>query len=469
MAAELQLIIGSPPAQNRLEQGWARATLYLDGERYWYGADEHGNPGDLEWTWNDLLLYLARNWSALMLEQGWPLPLEDVQHPGKLLEKAEARWADMPDEHIWPEEAQLFQYLDRHNLSTAMSGANLPMLLWVRAGNTLWLVDEDNHARRTDFHAARSELETIGNQLAEQLDRSTLPHIRHAVDQWRQRDRQLYADFIRFRSGMSDERLQQLQAQVPFPSPAASSNPVEQDPVYLAAARMSRHRLSTQQIAKVMQRLLAAPAEGKHPFQALEGVADGELRKLANQQPFTQGYRLARWLRQQLQKKPGARVDPEELLSSEGVAIETLDLQTGQIDAIACWGTIAPLILLNQNPEARAANEHGRRSTLAHEICHLLVDRTRALPVAEVLGGEMDSESEKRANAFAAEFLLPQDHAVEVLRQAPGLREALESLSRSHGVSKQLAAYQLLNAPSAQLNEDEQITLRSYIVVRPAA
>jgi len=139
-----------------------------------------------------------------------------------------------------------------------------------------------------------------------------------------------------------------------------------------------------------------------------------------------------------------------------------LKLESGAVDAIACWGSIDPLILLNRNEQARAASKHGRRSTLAHELCHLLVDRTRALPVAEVLGGEVDSESEKRANAFAAEALLPQVHAIEVLRNAPSLREAVETLARTHQVSRQLVAYQLHNAPGVELSEDEQVALRNY-------
>lgn len=39
----------------------------------------------------------------------------------------------------------------------------------------------------------------------------------------------------------------------------------------------------------------------------------------------------------------------------------------------------------------------------------------------------VDSAREKRANAFAAEALLPQAHAIEVLRNAPSLREAVET------------------------------------------
>lgn len=100
---------------------------------------------------------------------------------------------------------------------------------------------------------------------------------------------------------------------------------------------------------------------------------------------------------------------------------------------------------------------------VAHKLCHLLVDRRRALPVAEVLGGEIDSKSEKRANAFAAEMLLPQAQALAALRVTVGRLDAvLQTLQQSHGVSKMLAAYQLYNAPGSLPSEDERIALRNY-------
>lgn len=461
MATELKLIVDSAPSQGSQEHGWVKASLHLDGQPYWYGEDEKGGHSGLDWTWIDLLQYLARNWSALMLEQGWPLPLDDVAHPGKLLEKAEARWDDMPESLVHAEESQVHQYLDRHNLSTALSGANVPLLLWLRSGNTLWLVDEDEQARRVDFRTLRQQLEEIGETLAKLFAHSTQPHVRAAISQWERRQQQLHSDFIAYSTGLDAERLRELRKLIPLEA-AANDADVQQEPVYLAAARMARHLLSTEQIAQVMQRLQQAPASGKQPFATLIAGASDRLQQLTDSPPFEQGYQLARWLREQLRLKTSEVFDPEELLTAEGVTIDELQLESAKIDAIACWGSIDPLILLNRNEQARAAKKHGRRSTLSHEICHLLIDRMRALPMAEVLGGEVDSESEKRANAFAAEILLPQAHAMQTLRQAANVKVAVETLSKSHLVSWQLVAYQLLNTSGVVLSEDEKVILRNY-------
>ncbi|WP_313089512.1 ImmA/IrrE family metallo-endopeptidase [Pseudomonas sp.] len=463
MAAELELIVDSAPSQGSREHGWARASLHLDGEPYWYGEDESGGRGSLDWTWIDLLHYLGRNWSALMLEQGCPLPLGAIPHPGKLLQTAEARWEDMPESLIHAEESQVHQYLDRHNLSTALSGANVPMLLWLRSGNTLWLVDEDEQACRVDFSTLRQQLEKIGDTLAGLFADSRQPHVQAAIGQWQQRGRQLRSDYLAYSTGLDAERLGALEKMIPLDA-AFNDADIQQEPVYLAAARMVRHDLSIEQIAHVMQRLQQAPATGKQPFATLIAGASAELQQLTSSPLFEQGYQLARWLREQLHLQNDDVFDPETLLSSEGVTIDELRLDSAKIDAIACWGCIDPLILLNQNEQARAATKHGRRSTLAHEICHLLIDRTRALPVAEVLGGEVDSEGEKRANAFAAELLLPQAHATQVLRHASNVQATVEALSQSHLVSRQLIAYQLLNASGAALSEDEKINLRNYTI-----
>ena len=112
-----------------------KASLLFAGQHYWYGEAENGKPAALDWTWIDLLQYLSKNWSALMLEQSFPLALANLPHPGKLLQKAEVRWENMPEVLVDAEENQVLQYLDRHNLAAALSGANVPMLLWSRSGN----------------------------------------------------------------------------------------------------------------------------------------------------------------------------------------------------------------------------------------------------------------------------------------------------------------------------------------------
>lgn len=92
-------------------------------------------------------------------------------------------------------------------------------------------------------------------------------------------------------------------------------------------------------------------------------------------------------------------------------------------------------------------NPYGRRATLAHEIAHLLVDRSGSLPLAEVLGGaRTPSRAESRAGAFAAELLLPRSIAAPKMINAEEDPEGqVRVLQRTYGVSKVVVAGQAYN------------------------
>jgi len=51
---------------------------------------------------------------------------------------------------------------------------------------------------------------------------------------------------------------------------------------------------------------------------------------------------------------------------------------------------------------------------------HLLVDRKGFLPLVEVFGGYAPKGAERRANAFAAELLLPRSVAFHDVKQKQG-------------------------------------------------
>ena len=184
--------------------------------------------------------------------------------------------------------------------------------------------------------------------------------------------------------------------------------------------------------------LALVPLLDQWSTKALETMAT-----VGDRDPNEQGYHLALWFRQATEQPK--RVEPEQVIKSADVSI--VDLALGEsLDAIGCWGSKhGPAILVNINGR-RSTTVHGRRATLAHELCHLLVDRKKALPFAEVLGGRSPYTPERRANAFAAEFLLPRSAAAAGYTQAGGILQlTLDTLCASFGVGRTLAAGQLLN------------------------
>lgn len=124
--------------------------------------------------------------------------------------------------------------------------------------------------------------------------------------------------------------------------------------------------------------------------------------------PHEEGYRLAEDCRDELDIAPEqVSVDLADILQKLDISVVDQDLDTNTIRGVALAGSgFAPAILINTTSSYNK-NEVGRRFTLAHELCHILYDRTRARKLSHLSGPWASARTEKRANAFAAMFLAP--------------------------------------------------------------
>jgi hypothetical protein len=77
------------------------------------------------------------------------------------------------------------------------------------------------------------------------------------------------------------------------------------------------------------------------------------------------------------------------------------------------------------------------------------LDRERAMPYAEVLGGWAPRATEQRANAFAAELLLPRAVAGKALAEGGNPKREVERLARHYGASREIIAWQALRSNDA--------------------
>lgn len=115
------------------------------------------------------------------------------------------------------------------------------------------------------------------------------------------------------------------------------------------------------------------------------------------------------------QESPLDAVDIETFLNSRSVNIRTVSLSDKEIRAISLVGRQhKPTIALNTSSRffsSRAA----QRFSLAHELCHLLFDRDRAVDLAVASGPWAPLYIEQRANAFAAMLLMPVDRVSNLL------------------------------------------------------
>lgn len=172
----------------------------------------------------------------------------------------------------------------------------------------------------------------------------------------------------------------------------------------------------------------------------------------ADPRPFHNGYVLAQWFRKRLREigvipDELSPIDPSTVLRRWGVVLVVEAIaDVPEIDAFAIWEEgRAPIIVLNE-VGLHNEGEGGRRATIAHEICHLLVDRGSTLPVVEIKGGDLFQPIEQRANAFAAELLLPQAVVKQLATTVKDDEALLRILVEKYGVSRALATNQLTNA-----------------------
>jgi Zn-dependent peptidase ImmA (M78 family) len=232
-------------------------------------------------------------------------------------------------------------------------------------------------------------------------------------------------------------------------------------PETVVLARMLPKSLPINDAKKLVDLVNSLPLKHAAPSLAeATKAAMAEIAPYARQKPYEQGYALATWFRKScglLQDL--APSDPRSVLRAWN--IPTIDIEVDEaIDAIAVWGAAhGPTIAMNR-AGLHARTDGAQRATLAHEICHLLVDRSTALPAVEVFGGRVSDRVEARARAFAAEFLIPRSAVKKIVVRSSSIVEALDELMDHFRVSATVAARQVQNS-GASLTEAEEKLVNS--------
>lgn len=128
------------------------------------------------------------------------------------------------------------------------------------------------------------------------------------------------------------------------------------------------------------------------------------------QPPYIEGHDLALELHEvdDVKAHVSGFVDIARLLEAFGVGVLHRHLNTHTIRGVSLAGEkLAPTIVVNHS-SVYNGGDHGVRFTLAHEFAHLLYDRSMAASVGISSGPWAPAGIEKRANAFAAMFLMPR-------------------------------------------------------------
>ena len=382
-----------------------------------------------------------------MLEQGYPFNVMPEQ-PSQLDRELDSRWAGLDDERQAQEEETAYAFRLSHNLAESSPGTVRPDLWFVRDGG--FFVVEAQLGPRTAVERLPSAdvkrmLASVGDEVAERLRGATDLRSVRVLEEWSTRELKTPEVLAQIATGLPEDYLRDICGPDSFdvvfndPTGSGADENICFDLAYRCKGALPADKL----------RLLLDRARGTRGTisTALNAISIAALRELESRdatlpRPYQQGHALARWLRREAADASG-RVEPERLLSQWNVIVDKMDFGTHALDAVAFWAHgRQPTILWNES-EKHQDNVGARRATLAHEICHLLIDRPEALPLSVVARGAVDRRLEQRANAFAAEFLCPRDEAAAEYRRAGDVQSAIARLTFRFGVSQELAALQL--------------------------
>ncbi len=155
-------------------------------------------------------------------------------------------------------------------------------------------------------------------------------------------------------------------------------------------------------------------------------------------------------------------VDIESITSRLDISVSEMQLSDIEVRAVSVFGpTQRPHVF--RNARTRWGNSAGvARFTLAHELCHLLLDREHGDELAIASGPWAPLAIERRANAFAAAFLMPTWLLRDALASASAPADdpdTIKSVSARLHVSASSLIDRLYNL--GEITFDDRIRLRS--------
>lgn len=446
---------------------WGDLQIGVGDTLVWGTLGEGEGIKPFTWSWVELLEFFGSAWRYLLHEQGYPIDFGhyryEPDHPGQFRATVESRWDALEQEDVYREDRVMRDFLIVHDLAQGLHGAYPPSLLLLRQGERMIVATRDR-SWILPFEKTLEVLESFGQAVYRRIVSLDDPRSRIVRERWDKRSEIDPKSLFAIISGWDEEW-----SRGALPKAANDEELLKE---YAIAARMVGKRLAVQQARQLLEAIHRLPRTPRPPLDDLWAECTELMQERAGQSPAQQGYALASALREHLEIDIDQPIDPEILLAEWKVAIHELALPDTPIDAVAVWGpNHGPAILINPDGP-RSGKSSGRRSTLSHEIAHLLVDYGTALPVVEVLGGQVSKAIEQRANAFAAEFLLPRAVAGRTVAGAlhghldeeerkKALIAAIDGLTQRYGTSHETTAWQARN--SSRLSPKEEAWLQPYL------
>jgi Zn-dependent peptidase ImmA (M78 family) len=431
-------------------------NIWIDDEVVWPVAGE--KEVRLEIQIDDLLSYLTEYWKPLLLRQTYPIPVMP-DFPSLLRAAACSRWANLPAEVGEKEDDQVTAFEEAHDLSRCFAGLfGLPPFWLLRRGQQM-LCETADRRWLLSYDAACEALTEIGNAIAAWLGDTGDSRWSNLLRDWRERDTGEPLVLLAWSTSLEKDVARQFEDEGMLSAPKSLAEAANDNDELRIAARIVS-ALPTEQIREVIKLAREFDKNNAPKLESLSTKVSEFLAKflaenLPNRQPFAQGEAVANFVRDQLGFTSVQVLDIFKLMTDLGVKVAGRRVEPPTLDGLAVWGPMhGPGALINE-ASRRIANRGffsrnaGVRVTLAHEFCHLLVDRGHALSAVDILNSRMPNDIERRAKAFAGEFLLPSRVAADMWRDSgspttpPELDSFVERLRKRYSVTRSVAAWKL--------------------------
>jgi len=413
--------------------GWSMGALRftVGGENLMAHRVGENTQREYIWYLAPILHWLVENWIPLFHEEHFPWPEQSADATAAVCHRAIARFATVSDGRS-KNLSLVEEWYHRHGLASAASGGLCPDIFIRRFGDDIevsWTATAppfapEGYTIESEPGTARLAVADVASPLWDALCwvKDNVPELAHESYVAN------YQDLVEKIDALSEVEQEAINA--------ADIGSTLMTRVRAAFRATEREDLLRPEMAEIIPVAVAeAPAvamfggisvdlpdsdimrlrdaligttNGVCPNNLIEFCKNSPLRG----KPWLDGYELAEDFLDKLEKVNFAVfenefVDVRAICKHLEVTVQNDDFDTDSIRGVALAGVgFSPLVMVNTR-SVYNRNEDGRRFTVAHELCHILHDQSRARRIAHISGSWAEPGVEKRANAFAAWLLMP--------------------------------------------------------------
>lgn len=447
-------------------------TISIDDVAVWPVRGE--DAARFEIQIDDLLAHLTDFWKPLILRQVYPVAVNPIR-PSDLRREAERRWAELPPAIVEVEEDAISRFEEAHDLARAFAGLYGLPPFWVLRSGDHFILEASGAMWRLPFAHVCAALTSAGDWICDRLAHADGERWGAAVAAWRERSAGDAAGLLAWSTGLDHTLATTLIQEGALDAPRDFDDAANDNDELRIAARMAG-ALPPDQVREIITLARQFDLRDALPLRELANACQEYIEAEHHRAlPFQQGEAAARFARERLDVPADGAVEVFKVAERLGVDVRHTFAEPPTLDGLAIWGSrFGPGVFLNESSgrilsrgTPNVIDSPGARVTLAHELCHLLLDGTHALSAIEVLKARVPLTVEQRAKSFAGEFLLPTQVAGRHWQDAgrPTNRTELDMLMQNlisqYGVTRSVAAWKVEHAAARNFGVDLNVILDS--------